>query len=69
VPVERDAVLQARDEIERLIAVLLGPDDVPPSGVRLVRQLLTDGRSPLFAPNANGELDQAIRDVYAALQC
>jgi hypothetical protein len=68
VPVQREAVLHARDEIERLIAALLGPDEVTPGGMQLVHQLLTDGRSPLFAPNLNGELHEAVRHVYAALQ-
>jgi hypothetical protein len=67
IPVQREAVLRARDEIEQLIAGLLGPDEVTPRGVALVHELLTDGCSPLFAPNVNGELHQALRHAHAAL--
>jgi hypothetical protein len=67
IPVQREAVLRARDEIEELISDLLGTDDVTPRGVQLIHELLTDGRSPLFAPNLNGELHEAVRHAHAAL--
>jgi hypothetical protein len=36
-------------------------------GIALVKRLLTDGDSPLYAPYPAGELEQAVRHAHAAL--
>ncbi len=38
-----------------------------PRGVALVRRLLTDGDSPLYAPYPPGELELAVRHANTAL--
>lgn len=67
VPLQRHAILSARDEIEQLAHDLLAPGDVQPRGVALVQDLLTDGSSPLFTPSPEGALDQVVGHAHAAL--
>ncbi|MET0810473.1 MAG: hypothetical protein ABWY65_05090 [Thermoleophilaceae bacterium] len=61
------AILAAREEIEQLADDIGAPGDVQPRGVLLVRNLLTDGSSPLFAPRSDAELKDAVRHAHAAL--
>jgi hypothetical protein len=53
VPVRRTAVRGARSELLDLAERLRQPRPVDPAGVRLARELLTDGASPLYVGNGD----------------
>jgi hypothetical protein len=67
VPVQLREVRSARLVLSDLVAALDSESTVQPRGVALVRGLLTDGHSPLYAPLGEGALDQAARRARAAL--
>lgn len=66
-PLQRRAVLAAREEIERLAKDLVAPGEVRARGVALVEDLLADGVSPFYTAGPDGELDRAVRRADAAL--
>jgi hypothetical protein len=67
VPICRQEVEVARDEIQRLAERLRDPRPVRPRGVALARQLLADGNGPLYVPSTNDELWRQMRRTAVAL--
>jgi len=67
VPICRQEVEVARDEIRRIAERLRDPRPVRPRGVALVRRLLSDGNGPLYVPSANDELWRRLRRAAVAL--
>lgn len=75
VPLQRREILAARASLVRLAKDLAGDDresgsrkrSYAPRGVALVRLLLTDADSPLYAPHPAGELGLAVRHANTAL--
>ena len=68
VPVEREQVLVAAPEIERLVA-LLGDDAhlLPADSVLEARALLTDGAGPMFTEAEPGTLRRRVRMLCEAM--
>jgi hypothetical protein len=67
VPLDRAAVLACGGLLRVLADDLRHAELVQPRGVALLRQLLRDGGSPLYAPEAEGSLDRSLRRARAAL--
>lgn len=70
VPLHRPAVREHGPQIRQLAAVLREPDrPIPPSGMVLVRRLVTDGaESPLFHPTAGPRnLQRALDRIHCEL--
>jgi hypothetical protein len=67
VPVRREEVTVARDEIVRVAERLRDPRPVRPRGVVMLRRLLRDGNGPLYAPSANDALWRRLRRAAIAL--
>jgi hypothetical protein len=67
VPLDRAGVLACDGLLRVLADDLRHADLVQPRGVALLRQLLRDGGSPLYAPEAEGSLDRSLRHARAAL--
>jgi hypothetical protein len=66
VPVNSEAVRQARGAVLDLAERLRGPRAVDPTGVRLARELLTDGGGPLYVAGEPGDLRAAaLRALFA----
>jgi hypothetical protein len=68
VPVERDQVLDAEREIERLIGRLRGGRAVRADALRLAQDLLCGRHSPLFEPAEPGSLRRRVRVVCEAVE-
>jgi hypothetical protein len=68
VVIEPAAVRRGRHAILELAQRLEGTAPVSPSGVVLAAALLTDGRSPLFNPNSERTVAQAVSEVRDALE-
>lgn len=66
-PVERPAVLAARDELIAMARVLRGDGAVHAEGVALVRELLRDSAGPLYRPPDPAALLDAVRAARRAL--
>jgi hypothetical protein len=66
-PLDRYGVLACRELLRELADDLRHAEPVQPRGVALIRQLLRDGGSALYAPDAEGALDASIRHALAAL--
>jgi hypothetical protein len=66
-PLDRSAVLACDELLRALAHDLRDAKPVQVHGVALVRQLLRDGASPLYAAGTGGSLDSAIRRARAAL--
>ena len=60
VPLHREAVLEAAQELEELAGRLLSPGLLAARGVAQVRLLLVDGSSPLYDSHASDELRLAV---------
>jgi hypothetical protein len=60
VPVQREAVLDAQDDLLRLVAALRAEPAAPVRGIAMASQLLTDGAGPVFAPHPRGALREAV---------
>ena len=60
-------VLDARDEIDTLVARLLAPVPVSGRGVALVRLLLTDGGGPLYRRTSAADLAERLGQAARAL--
>lgn len=67
VPVHREQVEAAGDEIARVVERLQDPRPVRARGMVLLRRLLVDGNGPLYASGAGDELWQALRRAAIAL--
>ena len=68
VPVEREQVLAAEYEIERLIGRLRGGRPIDDDGLRMAYELLVDRRSPLFERAEPGSLRRRVRVVCEAVE-
>jgi hypothetical protein len=68
VPVQREQVLDAEPDIERLIGRLRGERPVDEEGMRLVRDLLVERDSPLFEPAEPGTLRRRVRVICEAVE-
>lgn len=67
VPVDRDAVLGCQELLWELADDLRGVEPICPGGVVLLRRLLRDGGSPIYAPGNQRALETALIRVTAAL--
>ncbi|HEY1359497.1 MAG TPA: hypothetical protein VGF21_14435 [Thermoleophilaceae bacterium] len=67
VPVNRDEIRRCRALILGLALELDGDEPVTPRGVLMVRELLRDGSSPVYAGAPEGALELALRHARAAL--
>jgi hypothetical protein len=66
--VDHAAVLEAREQIQRLIDVLRARCELEPRGIALARLLLRDSRGPLFCASPGRPLEQALSDISAHLK-
>jgi hypothetical protein len=68
VPLERRAVLTCERQLLNLADDLKATaQPVNVEGIALVRRLVRDGASPLYAPLGEGALEGAVREARAAL--
>jgi hypothetical protein len=67
VPVRRREILAEREFMIAIVEDLLSDDELSPRGIALVEQMLTDGRSPLFVGDPEGDLHGALTHARAAL--
>jgi hypothetical protein len=67
VPLDWTGVLACRELLRELADDLRHAEHVHARGVALIRELLRDGGSPLYAPEVGGLLDRSIRHARAAL--
>jgi hypothetical protein len=67
IPVCRDAVARTAEDLRRLASRLQAPRPVSVEGVARARELLTDGRGPLYDRGEARRLGGAVRDAVAAL--
>jgi hypothetical protein len=67
VPVRAEA-LEVRDELLALAALLRTTPAPPRSALALCRELILDGTSPLFNPEAAGTLPGAVNEARHAFQ-
>ena len=63
-----DEVLAARVVLSAIDRRLRSPEPVSARGLAMLRTLLTDGASPLYAPGQRGALGSHLRAVAAALE-
>jgi hypothetical protein len=68
VPVRKDEVLVAADQLDELATRLRSPGMLASRGLASVHLLLSDGRGPLYARGATGELRAAVSDAREALE-
>jgi hypothetical protein len=67
VPRVGERVVEARDSLVRIAAVLRGPEPVSPRGVAMLQRLLTDARSALYTDTANGAVELQVRAALEGL--
>jgi hypothetical protein len=67
-PLPRNAVLAAGPLLLTLARELGGHGTVRPQGIVLIRRLLTDGASPLYAPDGDEALRRAIEEAHRELR-
>jgi hypothetical protein len=67
-PVRRNEVMDARDDVNLLARRLLAPAPVDVRGVAQVRLLLSDGSGPLFWRRSADDLRGRIREAIEALE-
>jgi hypothetical protein len=69
VPILRDRVTGIRSELLEIAAVLENAADLDPVSVALIRELLRDGRSPLYNRNCPAiDLHDTLRRAHAGLR-
>jgi hypothetical protein len=68
IPTERQQVLDAEWDIERLIGRLRGWRPIDDTGLRMARELLVDRGSPLFEPAEPGSLRRRVRVICEAVE-
>jgi hypothetical protein len=66
-PLQREAVLAAREDLAALADRLSDPRDVPPQGVACAAALVWDSASPIYAVYENGSLPELAHDMLEAL--
>jgi hypothetical protein len=67
-PVRRNEVMDARDDLNQLARRLLAPAPVDVRGVAQVRVLLSDGSGPLFWRRSADDLRGRVREAIEALE-
>ena len=67
-PPDRREVLAARTVIDAVERRLRVPEPVAPRGMAMLRELLTEGTSPLYRPTESGALGSQLRAAAAALE-
>jgi hypothetical protein len=67
-PVRRNEVMDARDDLNLLARRLLAPAPVDVRGVAQVRLLLSDGSGPLFWRRSADDLRGRVREAIEALE-
>lgn len=67
VPLRRDAVMQARPELEAVADRLSTDGPVSVRGLARIRLLLADGSGPLYGASSPEELRQELRSALAVL--
>jgi hypothetical protein len=67
-PVRRNEVMDARDDLNLLARRLLAPAPVDVRGVAQVRVLLSDGSGPLFWRRSADDLRGRVREAIEALE-
>lgn len=67
VPINRREILAERELFRELARDLRSSDALHPRGIALVERVLTDSRSPCYAPGDDGALGLALRQARAAL--
>jgi hypothetical protein len=67
VPLRRDRIAGAAEELAALAECLTARRPVPARGVALVSQLLADGGSPLYRAACRDDLDELIEQASQAL--
>jgi hypothetical protein len=67
IPLCRDRVLDARDELRAMAGRLLSGGPISARGVARVRILLSDGCGPLYWGGAHDDLRSELREALAAL--
>jgi len=67
VPLHRNAVLAAAQELDELARQLLSPGPLAARGVARVRLLLVDGSSPLYFSRAEVDLRAAVAEALEDL--
>jgi hypothetical protein len=65
---DREAVLDAADELDAVVDRLRRPGPVGAAGVARVALLLSDGLGPLYEPRARPVLRAAVREALAGLE-
>ena len=63
VPLPRERILAAENEIRELIASLRANSPVPARGVAMANVLLTDGTGPVYSRRCDRDLRAAVRDA------
>ena len=66
-PLCRDRVAAAEDDVRAMLTALVAPLPVSARGVAMASQLLCDGRGPLFNRRSSADLGAAVRGVVAQL--
>jgi hypothetical protein len=66
-PLNRTGVLACGPLLSDLVDDLRHAERVEARGVALVRRLLRDGGSPLYAPESKAALERAVRQAHTAL--
>ncbi len=67
VPLNRTGVLACGPLLSDLVDDLRHAECIEARGVALVRRLLRDGGSPLYAPESKAALERAVRQAHTAL--
>lgn len=68
VPIRRETVMEAADELQVLVGRLLAPGPVRARGVAEVKLLLTDGAGPIYYPGDTGDLRASVLNAAEDLQ-
>jgi hypothetical protein len=66
--VDHTAVLAAREQIQRLIELLLSTAALEPRGIAVARLLVRDSRGPLFCASPGCTLEHALSEIATHLQ-
>jgi hypothetical protein len=67
VPLQRGEILAESPLLLAIARDLNGHDRLSPRGIALIKELLTDGGSPVYAPHPAGSLHAALVHARAAL--
>jgi hypothetical protein len=67
VPVQRHEIWSERPILLELAADLAGDDELDARGIARIRQLLTDGASPVYQPSPSGSLRGRLTHARASM--